>query len=303
MFQRKSDKSIVELRREMKDKRERMELGRDGLIDVVSAYVPLAAPLVPAALTWAAIVQHYPDLLHIHSWAAVLIGLVAALAVESLGVLSVETALSMWQWNKEHAATERAPLPLAVGAAVVYLVTVILLVVMLKVVPQWAIGSLLPLSTLGVIASVIAVSRKQHSERIFQAELAAVEADEMGRLTAAVTERDSVIDSLRRQVSEQSATIDSLRYRVDSATADTGVSVPGMVDSGSVSDTDVNSVDIDTRRRMLADMLRALDKPADINKSELSRALGVSRGTVNNDIDALVESGILVLNGVVTVNG
>ena len=73
---RKPTKPTHQIRRELKERRERMELRRDGWIDLVSVYVPLTAPAVPAALTWAAIVEHYPGLLHVPTWAAVLIGLV-----------------------------------------------------------------------------------------------------------------------------------------------------------------------------------------------------------------------------------
>ena len=276
---RKPTKPTHQIRRELKERRERMELRRDGWIDLVSVYVPLTAPAVPAALTWAAIVEHYPGLLHVPTWAAILIGLVAALAVESLGVLSVETALAMWQWNQDQ-DHERAPLWLAISAAAVYLVTVILLVVMLKMRPDWALLSLIPLSTLGIIASVIAVSRKQHGERIYRAEVAHEEAAEVAGLNAQIR----TLQAENRRLQAQALT-------------------PSNVASNGVEEAQQTKLDAANRARTkskaqaIEEMIAHFATDPNASYSEVGRAIGRSKATIGAYLDELEAAGHVHRNG------
>lgn len=262
-----SKRNIDELRSDLRERRERMELHRNAIIDIVSAYVPLLAPLVPALLTLAAIAEHYPVLLHIPTAAAVGIGIVAAAAVESLGVLSIETALAMWQWNQTAAADDRAPLWLAVTATAVYMVTVVGLVVLLKIFPALAVWSLLPLTALGAIASVIAVSRKQHSEREYA---------RSRQVKPAIVAGDVL------PVADELSTVAVATPKKSPAT--TNRKLPAA-----------------ERRFQLLALLNDVEVPDDINKSALAEALDCSRSTVSADMAALVKAGRLSLNGVVEV--
>lgn len=305
----KTKTPIPQLRQELKERSERMELKRDAVIDAVSAFVPLSAPAVPAALTWVAIIEHYPDLLHIPVWAALIIGLIAALAVESLGVLSIETALSMWQWNQSAADDDRAPLWLAVAAAVIYLITVVLLVVLLKMFPEWALGSLLPLSTLGVIASVIAVSRKQHSERLYRHDMALATADkttdmtqEIDRLRVQLRDKDNQAAAMTQQLRDKDSQISAMTRRL---TLDTTPATHQAPDTGQEEDqpSDTKRLTPDKRRDSLLAMLgQGYDTPEDIDVDSLADTHGVSGRTIRRDLDALSASGRLALNGHVTVS-
>ena len=303
-------KTTHQIRADLRERRERLELNRDGLIDLVAAYVPLSAPAVPAALTWAAIVEHYPDLLSIPIWAAVLIGLVAALAVESLGVLSVETALAMWAWNQRAAADDRAPLWLAVASAGVYLITVLLLVVLLKIRPEWAIGSLLPLSVLGALASVLAVSRKQHGERVYRAETAQADAGEVDRLTGEVnalggrvralqTENERLRTQINQAVNAQDIT-PPLTAPVTPSNG-TGTANGGPVHTVTATPPEERTLTTDQRRIALLRLLQGIEDPDQINRTEIGERLGVTRQTIARDLDALQAAGRLTLNGAVDV--
>jgi len=166
---------------------ERLEIMRDGLIDTVSIWGPLFAPAVPAGLTAAAIIASFPELLHIPLWAAVAIAVVTVIALEVLGIVSVETWLDMRQYNQSCAdETAKAPERYAAFVVILYALVVIGLVFILKIWKEFALYSLLPLTLLGLITSWTIVLRKQHRMRIYLLEQANEEHSEIDRLNMLV---------------------------------------------------------------------------------------------------------------------
>ena len=174
---------------------ESQETYRDYIIDIVGVWGPLLAPAVPAALTMVSIAMHYPTLLHIHWLAAIAIGLIVAVVIEVLGVVSVETFLDMKRYNQTIAENEEsAPSEWAGGIMGLYILIVISLVVLLKMVPGLALISLVPLTLLAGVTSWIVVMRKQHRERVFRKELAELEDQRQSDLAAKVTDLRSKLD-------------------------------------------------------------------------------------------------------------
>ena len=88
------------------------------LIDIVASYSPWVAPLIPAFMTYQNMTTH----LAFPRWA----GLAAAVCVETLGLSSIQTAVSFWQWNDSRLkADPKAPVLLAILTGGFYLLTVL----------------------------------------------------------------------------------------------------------------------------------------------------------------------------------
>jgi len=103
----------------------------DSAIDVIGVFGPWLGPLPSAYLVGAAAIKYL-------GWPPV-IALVAAVAVESIGVLSVVLALRLYEWNETKNKTDpTAPLWLAVSLVAFYFVVTIGLTVMLDVIPELA---------------------------------------------------------------------------------------------------------------------------------------------------------------------
>ena len=180
--------------------RERVEVQetyRDYIIDIVGVWGPLLAPAVPAALTMVSIAMHYPTLLHIHWLAAVAIGLIVAVVIEVLGVVSVETFLDMKSYNQVIGeGEERAPAGWAGAIMTLYIGIVLSLVVLLKMIPALALISLVPLTLLAGVTSWIVVMRKQHRFRIYRKEVALVEEKRQTDLVAIAEELRAKLETL-----------------------------------------------------------------------------------------------------------
>ena len=82
------------------------------LVDVIAAYTPWLAPIIPASIGW----YNVQNVLHFLPWQA----WVYAIVVECLGLATVSTALKFWSWNQD-SSEKRAPFWLALLTALFYL--------------------------------------------------------------------------------------------------------------------------------------------------------------------------------------
>ncbi len=113
----------------MNDVTEKLNRLEDLAVDVLAVFGPWFAPIPSAYLVGKA--AH--DYLQWHY----LIAIIAALAVESIGVVSVVLALRLYEWNEGKNKTDAAaPLNLALVNVAVYFIVTIGLTVLLDVVPQ-----------------------------------------------------------------------------------------------------------------------------------------------------------------------
>ncbi len=135
------------------------------LIDIVASYSPWIAPLIPAFLTFRAMINY----LGFPVWA----GFAAAICVETLGLSSIQTAVSFWQWNDSKAKSDpRAPVILAILTGGFYLLTVLTVNAMLDNAPLIYKLAKALLSSLSVCAGVILALRAGHARRLLEAERA-----------------------------------------------------------------------------------------------------------------------------------
>lgn len=190
---------------------ESQETYRDYVIDIVGVWGPLMAPAVPAALTMVSISMHYPKLLHIHWLAALTIGLIVAVVIEVLGVVSVETFLDMKSYNQLlEEGEESAPAGWAGAIMGLYILIVISLVVLLKMIPQLALVSLVPLTLLAGVTSWIVVMRKQHRERTYKRELAEIEENQLVDLSEKLDNLTAENDRLLAEIAKLNGQIERL---------------------------------------------------------------------------------------------
>lgn len=138
------------------------------LIDVVASYSPWVAPIVPAFMTY----QNMTTRLGFPAWA----GMAAAVCVETLGLSSIQTAVSFWQWNDSKGKSDpKAPVLLAVLTGGFYLLTVLTVNAMLDDAPGVYRLAKALLSSLSVCAGVILALRAGHARRQSLTEQARIE--------------------------------------------------------------------------------------------------------------------------------
>jgi len=176
-----STSANTELRHRLRERKTRWELLQASWIDALGLFVPLAAPLVPAFLTGAAIYTYYPTLLEL-DWRAVLVmAFIAGFVIELLGIISIETMFDMLSFKQTAKdGEELAPFKYAAVAVVFYLLLVISLVLLLKIWHNLALWSLAPLTVLGFITAWVMVLRKQHNARAYRREVEQSSGSESG---------------------------------------------------------------------------------------------------------------------------
>jgi len=93
------------------------------IIDKVAALAPWLAPFIPA---YFAAYNAYDYLIKGRQWWDWIAVIIIALAVETIGIAGVHTALQFWTWNKyKNKSDNPAPLGLAVAAVLSYVVIII----------------------------------------------------------------------------------------------------------------------------------------------------------------------------------
>lgn len=100
-------------------------------VDIIAVFSPWFAPVPSAYLVGKAVYEH----LQWH-W---IVALIAAIAVESIGVVSVVVALRLYEWNETKNKTDPfAPFWLSVSTVCVYFIVTIALTILLDVFPTLA---------------------------------------------------------------------------------------------------------------------------------------------------------------------
>lgn len=142
------------------------------LVDVLAAFIPWLAPAIPAYLAW----RNMTGVLHFNSYLAG----VGAVVVEFLGLATVSTTITLWDYNDtKRMGDQRAPLWVAGVTALAYIVIVLTVNVLLDNAPALHLLAQALLSLLSVIGAVTLAVRAQHARR-----LAAIQIDKDERRQA-----------------------------------------------------------------------------------------------------------------------
>ncbi len=150
------------------------------LVDNIAATVPWLAPVVPAWLAY----HNMTGVLEMPGW----IGLVGAAVVEFLGLSTVSTAFSLWEYNDARRKSDQAaPVWVAIITAGFYLAVVLTVNVILDSSPAVERVAKGLLSTLSIAAAVTLATRAQHARRLQAAADERAERREMRRERQAAT--------------------------------------------------------------------------------------------------------------------
>ena len=164
--------SLVDRRIRQREWIEIHELRRDAWLDPLGVYGPVICPVIPGGLSAVSMINVFPQLLHIPTWAAVLIALITVVGVEILALLATETWLAIRRFNQTiQDGEEMAPSGYAGFVVFLYCAVVLSLVVFLKMWSGLAIYSLIPLTLMGLLISWTVILRKQFNDLMFKREL------------------------------------------------------------------------------------------------------------------------------------
>lgn len=294
--------SNYELRKQKRDAIETLEIHRDTVIDFIAVWGPLCAPLVPAGLTAAAIIVSFPDLLGIKVWGAWAIAIVTVIALEVLGIVSVETWLDMRRYNAENTgASEHAPVDQALSVVVIYAIVVLSLVFVLKIWHSAALYSLIPLTMLGLITSWTIVLRKQHNQRKWDAEQTSRESAEVATLRQQLDEERNLTERFRRDAESVRKSSEGLRTDAELLRAEVAT-LRQMLDEernsshGADIDSVLKRID-DTSRDVLAQILQAINDGRVTSAADAAKAVDANKTKVYEMFRLANAVGAIYMNG------
>ncbi len=156
-----------ELKINKEEKLEILEIKFRYWMGIAEVFAPIFIQSIPAALTLVSIGVLFPALLHIDPWLAWSIAAFVAIGMELLGLVSVDVYFASKTFNQTRKDDEgKAPEGAALLVMMVYAVTALLIVVLLKMFPSLAIWSLIPLTLMSILIVSAVTMKKRLSELI-----------------------------------------------------------------------------------------------------------------------------------------
>ncbi len=129
------------------------------LVGNIAATVPWLASFIPASIAF----DHMVNVLHFHP----VIAFVGAVVVEFLGVATITTTFQLWDYNDTKRKSDgNAPVLVALGTAVFYMLVVLIVNVMLDNSDSMSKLSKGLLSSLSIIGAITLAVRSQHARRL-----------------------------------------------------------------------------------------------------------------------------------------
>lgn len=243
--------------------REALSEVETNLTDGIAAFGPWITPIPSAALVANATVQY----LH---WSHAL-GWVTAGIIESLGLTTISTALTLWEYNAGRRKTDpSAPFPLAASLVGVYLVSTIGLTVLLDILPDLSRYAPALFPFLALVGAVNLALRAGHRRRL-------------NTLAQERAERRA-----ERQANRPPA--GSLTELFGPETASTTVNPDSSLVKARQARTSIQA------NRMDNLLILYLDNPT-IGVTDAARTLNMSRQTVYTYLDRLESEGRIRRNG------
>jgi hypothetical protein len=140
--------------------RVRLSISEEGFIDFVARLSPWIAPLPSAFFIHGATIEHLRTG-NALAW-------IVAIVIETLGLTTIHTSLSMFTWNKGHLGQpeKQAPFGLAVCLALVYIIATLGLIGVLEVYPGLQNYAPAMFPVLAAVGAVNLAMRSTHNRRI-----------------------------------------------------------------------------------------------------------------------------------------
>ena len=233
------------------------------LTDGIAAFGPWITPIPSAALVANATVQH----LH---WSNEL-GWVTAGIIESLGLTTVSTALTLWEYNADRRKTDpTAPFPLAASLVGIYLVSTIGLTVLLDILPDLSryAPALFPL--LALVGAVNLALRAGHRR---------------------------CLDAINQERAEKRAERQATRVKPESLTGNPAANTPSSSVKPDSSLVKARQARMSIQSNRMDKLLTLyLDNP-NAGVTDAARSLNMSRQTIYSYLDQLERDGRIRRNG------
>lgn len=272
-----------------------MEMSRmeKSLIRWVAKLSPWLAPLPSAYFVARSAMEHLR--------LPLLVAIVAAAIIETLGLSTVHTALWCYDWNSQKRKTDpAAPVGLAILLGGVYLVATLGLVVLLEVWPWLSTYAPALFPALAVVGAVnlALISQQERREAGVQAQKAeAREKRRERRLSRKVSkttvqqESRTVQEDVQRDTGKSPAPV---QEELSQRPADVQEAVQDVQQGSLVS---VNLSRQERKARLLNNMLNIYKDSPEIGATDISRMLDIGRSTVYTYQQELEEAGRLKRNG------
>lgn len=260
----------------------RRSISEEGVIDFVARLSPWIAPLPSAFFV------HDATLKHLGTGDA--LAWIIAGVIETLGLTTTHTALSMFTWNKAHPNDKQnhAPFGLAVALAIVYIVSTLVLIAVLEVFPQLQNYAPAMFPVLAAVGAVNLAMRSTHNRRI---------REEKEAISDGVQRQRQLEDEERALRHEERRMKMAVKYGVTVALPGVTSTVAQPVTSGVAHTGGGHNVTPSaTNQRHVSDerqdaILSQLADGTFPGATKSGRQFGVDRKTIYRDLDALEAAG------------
>jgi heme exporter protein D len=247
------------------------------ITDLIAGLAPWLAPIPTAYLVGRATLGKL-------GW-PLAVAICAALIVESLGLTATNTALTLYQYNRQRRKTDpAAPFGLAAGLVGAYVAVAVGLTVALDVAPSLAHYAPAIWPALSLTGVTLLALRSDHARR-----LDLIQADKQERRDA---RRAAAQESAQAQ--HKTGTRPAHNGQdLDAQTAHNG-QLPKRPAAGRAVG---NTAQAAQRAALLEKLLEAYANNPDLGATEAARRLGVHRNSIYNYTDDLITAGRLHRNG------
>lgn len=243
-------------------------------VRLVAKLAPWIAPAPSAFFVYEAAREHLG--------VSILLGIVVATVIESLGITTVHTGLWMEAWNRSKRKTDpEAPVALAYALAGVYLLATLGLILVLEVAPELShyAPAMFPFLAIVGAVNLALISQQEAREATVQ--------KEKDERRESRRERSKMSKSGQVSTGQQGRKIEQEKPNLD---------VIGQQDSKTAR---LQAGKLSKKERRQKQLLDILTEQPGTGISELRDILGVSsRTTVYTDLEALEAQGAIVKNGV-----
>lgn len=253
---------------------EKLDQLENTAIDLVAKIAPWAAPLPTAYLVGAATIRH----LH---WPAI-VGVVAAVIIESLGLATTSTALTLRDYNASKRKSDpQAPFTLAVALVAVYFVTAVGLTVALDILPGLAVYSPGVFPFLSLAGVTVLALRSDHRRRVEE-----IEADKEKRSRQRSQRRSS---KRSKSVQVHGQTVGQSNGKVNASEQAETVNLDNL--------NKANQARRLNREQALNALVEFFERRPDGSYSQAGRSVGRSKSWVSGAVSDLEDEGQLRRNG------
>ena len=268
---------------------ERAEMHFNYWVMKVALWGLIALPLIPGSLSYASIVAKFPTLLGIHVVLAHIIAAFTAGGMEVLGLVVIKLALRMHKHNARaaaHPGAHLAPTWQGVTAALIYMGTVLMIVVFLKIVHGYELYSLIPLALMGAVADWAFALQSDQAERENELRKLIAASHQEDKKDAEIARLTNLLDASESRVAQ----LDSVQAELSTARSERSALIERVAtlteEASKVPDLTARSVQLDSVKNKLDTLQIEYDiavERIEALANQLEQSRSVHQGSVQSD--------------------